>query len=173
MNKRSETKNGDERYTSLETYSKCIKLAEKIKVDLDVAASRDWHFATEYYTKKDDGLSKPWSTLALGPETTVWCNPPWSDIGPWVKKAWDSIVSEECNTIIMLVPNNRQGTRWWQDLVEPFRDGRGTRRSVTLDTHNLPGRPKYGTPEDPSGINQKSPPFGSMILLWKRTNERK
>jgi len=67
----------------------------------------------------------------------VWCNPPFSDLRPWVVKAWQE--SRGCPVIVMLLPANRCEQRWWQELVEPFRDRPGS----PLRTTFLPGRPRF------------------------------
>ena len=53
-----------------------------VQFDIDVAAPPNgvpWIPATRFFTQADDGLSQEWSGL-------VWCNPPYSDILPWVRR---------------------------------------------------------------------------------------
>lgn len=53
-----------------------------VEFDLDVAAPAEqlpWIPARQSYTAADDGLALPWGGL-------VWCNPPYSDPGPWCRK---------------------------------------------------------------------------------------
>ena len=50
--------------------------------DLDVAAPADplsWIPARRRFTVADDGLLQPWDGL-------IWCNPPYSDPGPWCRR---------------------------------------------------------------------------------------
>lgn len=50
--------------------------------DLDVAHPAEpleWIPAAARYTAADDGLTQPWHGL-------VWCNPPFSDAGPWCRR---------------------------------------------------------------------------------------
>ena len=51
----------------------------------DVAASKDNHKHKNYWTKEGDALSMNWHSFV--PTGYVWCNPPYSDISPWVDKA--------------------------------------------------------------------------------------
>jgi len=55
-------------------------LVEEFGCRLDVAASHSTALCSRYFTAADDGLSRPW-------DVTVWCNPPYSDPSPWVKRA--------------------------------------------------------------------------------------
>jgi hypothetical protein len=95
---------------------------------VDVAAAAHNAKCGRYYTRDDDGLAQPWTG------ETVWCNPPYSDIEPWVAKAWTE--HPTTNGIVMLLPNNRQEQRWWQQLIEPYRDRVGS----PLTTEYLAGR---------------------------------
>jgi hypothetical protein len=109
------------------------------------------HMAALEFTYEQDGLAQSWAC------ERVWCNPPYSDIEPWVAKA--RIAGAEL--VVMLLPANRTEQGWWQRQVEPFRDrGRGLRVEF------LPGRPRfirYG--HDRVEPNQR-PPFGCCLLIW-------
>ena len=54
--------------------------------DLDVCAPEDRQLvstpAQRFLTATDDGLTSPWAGL-------VWCNPPYSDAGPWARRMID------------------------------------------------------------------------------------
>ena len=53
-----------------------------VEFDLDVAAPPNgvpWIPAKRFFSQIDDGLSQEWNGL-------VWCNPPYSDILPWVRR---------------------------------------------------------------------------------------
>jgi hypothetical protein len=70
--------------------------------------------------------------------------------------------------LVFLCKTQDVGNRWWQAAVEPIRDGRGTYKSYTCRVYFLPGRPKYGTPDDPYAERQGSPPFGTALIHWRR-----
>lgn len=53
----------------------------------DVAASSVNALCDVYLTEQDNALTYDWSTLPGAVGGYVWCNPPYSDISPWVKKA--------------------------------------------------------------------------------------
>lgn len=92
-----------------------------------------------------------------------YCNPPFSQLGLWVEKAWS-----EAKPGLMIVPNTKGEQEWWQRLVEPFRDGRGTGRA-SLTTHFLPARRRFlddGRPILNKDGKLGSPRFGLVALIW-------
>ena len=138
--------------------------------DLDVAAAAHNAKAPAFYAREDDGLSQPWTGR-------VWCNPPYSDCGAWVRKAWEEWNGEgiplplgprpaeirDVERIVMLLPANRVEQRWWQDLVEPFRD----RPHSPLRVEFLPGRMRFIRPGWAPGPKGDRPPFGCCLLIWE------
>lgn len=121
---------------------------------LDVAAAPHNAKCDRYFTRKDDGLSQSWAG------ERVWCNPPYSDLYSWVKKAHDE--RAWARGIVMLVPANRCEQRWWQELVEPYRDNSGI-----LKVEFLPGRMRFIRPNATIGPKGDRPPFGCCLLIWK------
>jgi len=153
----------DERYTTHETLAWCASRAGVSAFDLDVAACEESHHAPRFYAKTDDGLVRSWDA------ERVWCNPPYSDIAPWVAKAWiewtDRPHRFADRTIAMLLPAIKTEQSWWQRDVEPHRDGRGQR---VLATHFVPGRTAFARPGS-GGVGQDGAPFGCVLLVWRRT----
>lgn len=166
--------------------------------DLDAAASHANALAVEYYTQdgcytradggrqltSHDGLSGAWYGA-------VWCNPPYSDIRPWVEKAWRETGLGTAATVVMLLPA-RTDAPWWRELVEPYREGGGVlgagpesypgASDVRLDVefrgrvHFLrDGRPIPATDAEGRPLLKKdgtprrgSPRFGIAVLVWSR-----
>lgn len=165
----------DERYTTPDTDALCRQLAGVTRWTLDVAACRESHLAPKYFTKEQDGLAQPWSGFA-------WCNNPWSIILPWVRKAWLEMARPRGPKVIALLePAVRTEQEWWQKWVEPFRDGKRwphlpplradlarNLRGITLETHNLDGRQRFGHPGNAAAEDVGSPPFGCVLLVWRR-----
>lgn len=138
------------------------KLDERWHFTLDVCATPENAKCERFYTLEDDGLVQPWSGR-------VWCNPPYSQIGVWVTRAWDQWMGTaeliDPELIVMLLPANRPEQVWWQDHVEPFRDGKGAGH---LRTEFLRGRPRFVMPgAEAIGPNER-PPFGCVLLIWER-----
>ena len=137
---------------------------------LDVAAAPHNAKAPVFYTRADDGLIQPWTGQ-------VWCNPPYSDCGAWVQKAWAEWNFETTGLrrsrqvppfpelIVMLLPANRVEQKWWQENVEPYRD----RPDSPLRVEFLPGRMRFDRPGWTPGPKGDRPPFGCCLLIWERT----
>lgn len=122
---------------------------------LDAAAAPHNAKCSRYFTRADDGLEQSWAG------ERVWCNPPYSDIAPWVRKAHAEWLLTD--GIVMLLPANRCEQRWWQEHVEPFRDDRSDGRMRVLF---LPGRMRFDRPGAVIGPKGDRPPFGCVLLVW-------
>lgn len=125
--------------------------------DLDVAAAAHNAKCERFFTRADDGLAQDWPGR-------VWCNPPYSDCGAWVRKAWEEFNSGRASSIVMLLPANRVEQGWWQDGVEPFRDRPGSPLRVEF----LRGRMRFDRPDWTPGPKGDRPPFGCCLLIWQR-----
>lgn len=125
---------------------------------LDVASSALNTKTPRHYTREDDGLVQSWAG------ERVWCNPPYSDIAPWVEKAWSQWFGDpRPRAITMLLPANRCEQKWWQSQVEPYRD----RSRSPLATRFLPGRMRFDRPGVEIGPKGDRPPFGCVLLTWR------
>jgi phage N-6-adenine-methyltransferase len=142
----------DDRATAPEFFT---PLHERFGFTIDVAASSENTKLPRFYSIEDDGLAQSWAG------ERVWCNPPYSNIEPWLEKAW---AEAECaELIVMLLPANRTEQRWWQQHVEPLR------RAAIGDflVEFLPGRVRFIAPgADGIGPNER-PPFGCCLLIWQ------
>ncbi|WP_220138499.1 phage N-6-adenine-methyltransferase, partial [Nocardioides massiliensis] len=87
--------------------------------------------------------------------------PPYSDIAPWIRKAWECWASTL--GIVMLLPANRTEQQWWQQLVEPYRD----RPRSPLTVEFLPGRMRFLKPGQTAVGPNNRPPFGCCLLVWQ------
>ena len=145
----------DDRRTTEDTLAECMSLAGVLTFDLDVAANAENAKAPQWYGIADDGLVQPWFGR-------VWCNPPYSDVRPWVAKAHDE--SDRCTRIAMLLPANRTEQAWWQQEIESCRDGRS---GGAIRTHFLPGRRRFDRPDGwTAPAKGDRPPFGLVLVIW-------
>lgn len=145
----------DERYTPL-SLIRPLHARWRFTVDAAGCASAPAsQLIGRHWSKEDNGLIQPWDG------ERVWCNPPYSGIGAWVEKAWNSLA-----VVVMLLPANRTEQPWWQEMVEPHRD----RPRGILTTEFLPRRIQFGTPDAPEGKKwASSPPFGCVLVVWRNS----
>ena len=123
---------------------------------LDAAAAAHNTKAASWFTREDNGLEQDWAGR-------VWCNPPYSDCGAWVCKAWAEWGRlGGPSLIVMLLPANRVEQAWWQDHVEPFRDRPGSPLKVEF----LRGRMRFDRPGAVISPKGDRPPFGCALLIW-------
>ncbi len=131
------------------------------KFTLDVAASSKNAVCNRYFDKAKNGLLQPWTG------ERVWCNPPYSDVEPWVRKAMTEIYTG-CLLVAMLVPANRTEQPWWQNWIEPNRDGRHT-ALIRITTRFIRSRVQFGN----VGNESKQPPFGCVLIVFEPPKKRK
>jgi len=158
----------DRRFTLPSTIQAVKNLVKIEEFSLDVAAEPLSHHAEKWIGPLGepgqggcvglDGMVAAWSGH-------VFCNPPWSQKDEWVAKAWSEWSSGLPNTITMLLPATTDQA-WWHTFVEPHRI------SGALGVRFMETRTKYGKPEDPTGKDQGSPQFGSVILHWSCVTPR-
>lgn len=92
-----------------------------------------------FFTKADNGLLKSWG------DEIVFCNPPYSSIKHWVRKAHEELEA----LTVMLIPA-RTDTAWFHVHVY--------QKPHTIITF-LRGRLKFGD-------SKNSAPFPSMLVEW-------
>lgn len=85
------------------------QLDKELSFDLDVCAAAGNFKHTNYYTLLDDALSKPWTG-------SVWCNPPYSDVKGFLRKAHEELNNGNCKTLAFLTFSNTD-TAWFHDYV--------------------------------------------------------
>jgi hypothetical protein len=156
------------------------ELDKRYKFDLDACATHANAKCPLYFTVDghwaapvENGIRVPGEAMFLGGADglsgswkgrRVWCNPPYSDIEPWLVKAWNS----DADLVVTLLPASRTDQGWWRKHVEQARD-LGCGEYVPLDwnsfrTEFIRGRLKFLKDGKPLG----SPRFGSVLLIWQR-----
>lgn len=121
------------------------ELNKEFNFDRDVCADSWNHKCAIYYNKAVDGLSKRW-------EGVCWMNPPYGELGKWIRKAYEE--SLKGSTVVCLVPA-RTETNYFHDycLKGEVRFVRG--RIHFTDITGKTGRPR----------------FGSLIVIFKANQE--
>ena len=130
-------------------------LHERFAFTVDVAATEQNAKLPRFYDSNADGLTQDWAG------ERVWCNPPFSSIEPWVKKAWRA---DRSPLVVVLLPANRTEQPWWQDFVEPFRDRPGSPLTVEF----IRGRTRFLAPGASLHTPNRRPPFGCCLAIWTR-----
>lgn len=121
-----------------------------VRFTVDAAATHDSALLPRYWTPETDALAQDWNG------ERVWCNPPYSDVGPWAAKAQ----AQQRGVVVMLVPANRTDQQWWHTWVEPRRDCGGP-----LRVYFVRGRLRFHPVRDVPARNEQ-PTFGSVLLVW-------
>jgi site-specific DNA-methyltransferase (adenine-specific) len=116
-------------------------LNKEFSFNLDVCATANNHKCPRYFTKEDDGLAQTWGGAR------VFCNPPYSNISAWVKKAYYE--SFKPNTLIVMLIPARTDTKYFQEYI--------LNRS---EVRFIKGRLKFGTAKN-------SAPFPSMLVIFR------
>jgi site-specific DNA-methyltransferase (adenine-specific) len=112
------------------------------KFDLDPCADACNAKAPTFFTKQDDGLTKPWFGR-------VWMNPPYGrGIKDWISKAANS----ECEVVALLPA--RTDTRWFHDHIYG-----------KADVEFLKGRIKFGG-------HKNAAPFPSMVVIFNKKESK-
>lgn len=142
----------DDRATPPEVFD---PLHERFGFTLDVAAAAHNAKCARFFDRELDGLAQSWAG------ERVWCNPPYSDIGAWVTKAWSSWPAAEL--VVALLPANRTEQRWWQEFVEPHWD----RSDSPLRVEFLRGRLRFLLNGATAIKPNERPPFGCCLLVWE------
>ena len=143
-------------------------LHSRFRFTVDAAATPENARLERYWTVDDDALSQSWA------RERVWCNPPYSqpNLRYWLEKAWGEWDRTDRDQdppelIVMLVPANRTEQKWWQVLVEPYRDN-----CHGLRTEFLPGRMRFLRNGQEVIRPNERPPFGCCLLIWGQALRR-
>lgn len=129
----------DEWATPQELFDRLNKI---FRFNLDAAATLENAKCNEFYTKEENGLSRPW-------HGNVWLNPPYGrQIGAWVKKAYEEVMQGEASSVVLLLPA-RTDTTWYHEYCA---------KGIVIF---LRGRLRFGGA-------QNSAPFPSMIVIFMK-----
>lgn len=110
----------------------------------DVAANENNRLVAHYIDERVNALDSDWGSIN-------WCNPPYSDITPWVRKATEQ--HRQNKTIVMLVPANTS-VKWFKLAYESCNEVRfisGRISFINADT------------KKPVNGNNK----GSVLFIWR------
>jgi len=120
------------------------RLDEEFGFTLDVAAedAAELHRCAAYFTPRDDGLAQSWKT-----DGAVWCNPPYSDVQPWVRKAHEESGQHGVTVVLLVMAST--GMKWFKYAIKHAAE-------VRLIVGNLT-----------FGPNTHRAPFGSALIIFR------
>ena len=130
--------NSDEWSTPEEIYN---ELDQEFNFNLDPCSTAENHKTDDYYTIADNGLKKSWGGRR------VFCNPPYSNISEWIKKAYYESFKED--TLIVLLIPARTDTKYFQEYIYH-----------RAEIRFIKGRLKFGN-------SKNSAPFPSMVVIYR------
>ena len=123
------------------------ELNKEFHFDLDVASTHENALCENHFTIAENGLKRAWGGY------NVFCNPPYSDLRAWIKKAYSE--KDNANVIVMLIPA-RTDTIAFHEYIY----GKAEIRFIK-------GRLKFGN-------SRVSAPFPSMLVIYRKgENESK
>jgi site-specific DNA-methyltransferase (adenine-specific) len=112
---------------------------------VDAAADKTNARISKFFTKKDNGLAQDWTG------ERVWCNPPYSDLYPWVAKA----AERKAAVAVLLLPA-RVDRAWWHNYVW---DNEGNCPRPGVEIRYAKGRVRFfGT--------TTSPAWCTVAVIW-------
>ncbi|VEJ54578.1 phage N-6-adenine-methyltransferase [Pragia fontium] len=122
-------------------------LNQEFNFTLDAAASQYNHLCPDFIDEQTDALTVPWNTAG-----SIWLNPPYSSILPWVRKSLEAAVSG--HTVVMLIPSDTS-VGWFRWIRETCSEVRIITDGRLAFVHAESGRRQTG--------NNK----GSMLVIWR------
>lgn len=111
---------------------------------LDVAADPGNAKCSQFFSVEDDGLAQDWRG------NVVWCNPPFSEIPPWLEKA---VFEQRRGVLSVLLLPSATDTAWFHDLALP-----------NAEIRFLRGRLKFGNTKGRA-------PFGCILAIFRPTEQ--
>lgn len=123
-------------------------LDSEFDFDLDSAASEENRRCDLCITAEQDALITPWGSDYV---RSVFCNPPYSLLGPFVKRAYEQ--SQEYHiTCVVLIPTYTD-PKYWRDYC-----------CKAHEIRNLVGRLQF---IDEEGMKRQSARFPSSVVVFK------
>lgn len=100
----------DDRYTPPEVI-RCLEKMWPRGIDLDPCWSPlSLVLAKRTFTVEDDGLDAPWWSADKRYSMAVFVNPPWSDVGPWIRRAKKAA---KMRSDVVFLCKLDTSTKWW------------------------------------------------------------
>ena len=82
---------------------------ELFDFDIDLAANEHNRKCEKFISQQTNSLEEPWHLRGRA----GWCNPPYSDISPWLKKAWVQAQMGFRTVLLVPTPNGENHYKDW------------------------------------------------------------
>lgn len=116
---------------------------------VDLAATDENALLPNFFTRDTDALARPWARLFPG--RAGWCNPPYSNVAPWLEKARSE--AGQGFTTVLFIPSPDGGRYYGQHVF-----------GVASELIHIVGRVAYlNTEGDPQPGNR----WGSCIVIYR------
>ena len=119
-------------------------LDNEFSFDCDVAASQENTLCKFWFDENDSALKQKWCGVN-------WCNPPYSDVTPWIEKATEQ--HQRGRTIVMLVPADTS-VQWFKLAEE-----------TCTEIRFITGRLSFINAETQKPVNGNNK--GSVLIIWR------
>jgi len=83
---------------------------DRFNFDIDLAASEVNRKMEDYIPESVNSLRVSWLN-SFADHYRGWCNPPYSETGKWLKKAWEEAQKGFCSVLLVPTPNGENGYR--------------------------------------------------------------
>lgn len=90
-------------------------LDDEFQFGLDAAASSENTLCSNYISAEQNALTTSWDTNDA--RWPVWCNPPYTLIGPFVQRAWEQSQEHHITTVV-LIPAYTDPKYWSQYVMK-------------------------------------------------------
>jgi phage N-6-adenine-methyltransferase len=123
---------------------------KEFNFNFDVCAEIGTAKCPDFYSleRGEDGLKLPW-------KHRNWCNPPYSNVVPWLRKGIEEMNQNNRFSVFLLKAD--PSTKWFHDLVYPF----------ASEIRFLKGRIRFVLKGEPAPW---LPPWGSMLVVFDPNN---
>lgn len=129
----------------------------------DLAASHENTQAPNFWTEKENSLSRSWHNInVVSPGGWLWLNPPYGNIGEWAEKCAEE--SKAGAKILFLVPAG-VGSNWYADHVHGNAEIRALRPRLVFDfLYPIDYKGRDGKPSPKAGKRNTDPYPKDLIL---------
>ena len=112
----------DDNFETPESIMNEIKKKTGINFHLDVCATKNNTKCRKFFTKKQDALSLPsWKILRNGKQQNIFCNPPRSLNGRFVKRLIYEWITNNYNIVLLLTWNDF-GNKYGNPLIDYWKN---------------------------------------------------